>query len=61
MNILFSLIIPVYNSKRTIVNCLKSVIINDYPKCEIIIIDDKSDDGTLKKILSFKKKIKKIL
>lgn len=43
---LISVIIPVYNTKKYLDECLKSVFDQRYTKLEIIIIDDGSTDGT---------------
>ena len=44
---LISVIVPAYNVEKYIVACLTSLINQTYKDIEIIIIDDKSDDGTL--------------
>lgn len=43
-----SVIVPVYNGKQHIENCIKSLINQNYPKdkLEIIIVDNGSTDGT---------------
>ncbi len=42
-----SILIPVYNSKRTIKQCIDSVKAIQYPsKLEIVVVDDGSTDGT---------------
>ena len=57
-----SVIIPTYNSIRTIGKCLKSVSNQNYPKSkmEVIIIDGYSTDKTLQVIKETKLKIKVI-
>tara|TARA_B100001027_G_C16264993_1_gene331505 strand:+ start:1313 stop:2620 length:1308 start_codon:yes stop_codon:yes gene_type:complete len=58
MNFLFSIIVPVYNSEKTIEKCLNSIKrqkINDF---ELIIIDDNSSDNSLQIANKFIKKIK---
>ncbi|SFH67159.1 Glycosyltransferase involved in cell wall bisynthesis [Selenomonas ruminantium] len=43
---LISIIVPVYNCKEYLSNCINSLINQSYTKIEIIIIDDGSNDGT---------------
>lgn len=43
---LVSIVIPCYNSKDILTNCLSSVIKTKYSNFEIVIIDDHSNDGT---------------
>ncbi len=43
---LVSIIIPAYNSEKTMGKCLDSLLKLDYPDYEIIIIDDGSTDST---------------
>jgi GT2 family glycosyltransferase/2-polyprenyl-3-methyl-5-hydroxy-6-metoxy-1,4-benzoquinol methylase len=55
---LVSIVIPTFNSLIFIERCLKSVFKTDYPKYEVIIVDDCSIDGTLDLINStFSKEI----
>lgn len=42
-----SIIIPAHNEEKMILNCVESALNLKYPKFEIIIIDDGSDDKTL--------------
>ena len=46
MNDLVSVIIPAYNAATRIKLTLESIIAQDYPDIEIIIVDDVSTDGT---------------
>ena len=55
----FSVIIPAYNSERTILKAITSVIKQNID-CEIIIIDDLSKDKTLKIVTKVKKKYENI-
>jgi len=54
-NPLVSIIIPVFNSKKFIKKNLRSIFFQKYKKIEIIIIDNKSTDGTLNAIPKNKK------
>ena len=47
---LVSMVIPSYNHDRYIQACINSVIEQDYPNIELIIIDDGSTDGSRRKI-----------
>lgn len=51
----FSIIIPARNEEQNIINLLKSILQNDYPKSayEIIVIDDFSNDNTAIKVNHF--------
>ena len=41
-----SIVIPVYNSKGTIIKCVNSIIEQNYSNLEILLIDDGSTDGS---------------
>ncbi len=43
---LISILIPARNEENNISNCLQSVIEQDYPKMEILVLDDDSEDNT---------------
>jgi glycosyltransferase involved in cell wall biosynthesis len=49
-----SVIIPVYNGEKTIHETLKSVLYQTFLNLEVIVINDGSQDSTLKIISSFK-------
>jgi glycosyltransferase involved in cell wall biosynthesis len=57
---LISLIIPCYNAEFSLEKCLKSVIEQDYPTLEIIIIDDGSTDNSSKIYEEFQRKDQRI-
>ncbi len=58
-NILFSIIIPTYNSSKYIKKCLSSITNYKYNfNYEILVIDDTSTDNTVANISKFFKKIK---
>jgi len=50
MNSLISIITPSYNSKRFIKNTIDSVISQTYQNWEMIIVDDRSTDGSVEYI-----------
>lgn len=41
-----SIIIPVFNANQYLVRCLNSVLAQDYPQIEIVLVDDGSTDGS---------------
>lgn len=41
----FSVIIPVYKTEKELPRCIESVLMQDFPDCEIILIDDGSPDS----------------
>lgn len=43
---MISVIVPVYNSKLYLSNCLKSILNQTFSQYELLIIDDGSDDGS---------------
>ena len=45
---LVSVVLPVFNVERYLVECLDSIAAQDYPNLEIIAVDDGSTDGSLK-------------
>ena len=47
MNPLFSVLIANYNNGKYIAECLESVLNQDYPNIEIILVDDGSTDDSL--------------
>lgn len=55
---LVSIIIPVYNSSKTIESTLQSVFFQDYKNVEIIIINDGSTDNTEEILKKYENKIK---
>ena len=60
MNPLISLIIPVYNSNRTLAACFKSLQNQTYQNLEIIFIDDGSTDKSLATLKQFAKQHKQV-
>ena len=56
-----SVIIPLYNEEKYITACVESVINQTYKNLEIIIVDDKSTDNSLKIVKNIKDKRIKII
>ena len=56
-----SVIIPMHNSSKYILECVNSVINQTYKNLEIILVDDKSKDDTLDKVSSIKDKRIKLI
>ena len=50
-----SLVTPNYNEEGTIDKTIESVIGQNYPNLEYIVIDDGSSDGSVEKIRQFDK------
>lgn len=57
-----SIIIPAYNSEKTLFRCLQSIYLQDAQEVikEVIVINDGSKDNTAGVVLEFKKKYAKI-
>lgn len=51
-----SVIIPVYNTEKYIVECIESILSNDYEEYEIICVDDGSTDSSLALLNNFASK-----
>ena len=60
-NPLISIIVPVYNVKPYLNQCIDSIIKQTYDNLEIIIVNDGSDDGSDKICDEYKKKDKRIV
>ncbi|HRH84635.1 MAG TPA: glycosyltransferase, partial [Bacteroidia bacterium] len=56
-----SIVTITYNSAATIEDTIKSVVVQDYPDMEYLLIDGKSKDSTLQIAEKYKDKITKIV
>ena len=43
---LVSVLIPARNEERSIAGCVRSILEQDYPSFEVLVLDDQSSDGT---------------
>lgn len=57
---LITIIIPVYNTKKYLHNCIESILSQTYHNLEIILIDDGSTDGSEKFVDDYAKSDKRI-
>ncbi len=48
-----SIIVPAYNEGKVIENCVASILASDYPRFEVILVDDGSKDDTLAAMRAF--------
>jgi len=55
MNVLVSIIVPVYNRASLLEGCLHAILIQSYEPLEIILVDDGSTDATYSQCLKFAK------
>lgn len=56
-----SIITSSYNREKTIRGCIESVLAQDYPDIEYIVVDGASKDGSLSIINEYKDRISKII
>ena len=56
-----TIITSCYNREHTIRGCIESVLAQDYPDIEYIVVDGASTDGSLKIINEYKERIAKII
>lgn len=60
MNLLVTVIIPVYNTEKYLEKCIASVAGQSYKELEIILVNDGSTDGSLKIIREWERKDSRI-
>lgn len=53
-----SIIAPAFNEENTVVYNIKSLLLQEYPKYEVVIVNDGSSDTTLEKIIAEFNKVK---
>src|SRR5436309_1610049 len=58
---LVSILIPAYNAARWVAESIESALAQDWPRTEIILVDDGSRDGTLAVARSFESKLVKVV
>jgi glycosyltransferase involved in cell wall biosynthesis len=56
-----SVIVPVYNSEKTIKRCVESVLKQSYQNFELILVDDGSLDNSLEICNNYKKQDKRVI
>ncbi len=61
MEKLISVIIPMYNAEKTILNTLDSILNQSYKNLEILVVNDGSDDSSSTLVQSLRKKDKRII
>ena len=59
-NILFSIVVPIYNSEKYLTRCIESVQRQQFKNFEIILVEDKSTDASNKICNLFLKQYKNI-
>lgn len=47
---LVSILVPARNESRNIIGCVESLLAQDYPNFELLVLDDNSEDDTARKI-----------
>lgn len=53
MEIFFSIIIPTFNSEKTISDCIKSILMQEFENFEILVIDGLSADETIAEVKKY--------
>lgn len=58
---LISIIVPVYNTQQYLSECLESILKQTYQNIEVILVDDGSEDESLKTCMEYAQKEPKII
>lgn len=58
---LFSVVVPAYNSEKTISKCLDSLVLQDFRDFQVIVIDDGSTDNTVDIIKKYQNSLNLLL
>jgi len=58
---LISVVLPVYNGEKYLVEAIDSVLVQSFSDFELIVIDDGSTDGSLRILQEYQKRDKRIL
>jgi len=56
-----SVIVPLYNGEKYIINCLDSIRNQNYPSIEIVIVNDESKDNSAELVHAYRKKYQDFL
>lgn len=51
-----SVVIPNFNNEKYLSLCIDSVLVQDYPNLEVVVVDDASTDGSLTILKGFQRK-----
>lgn len=54
---LVSVIVPCYNNAETVISAVNSVLLQDYPNIEVLVIDDGSTDNSVEILATLERKI----
>lgn len=54
MAALVSVLVPCYNGEKYIDSCMQSIIEQDYPSIELVVVDDGSEDKSREKLMKWK-------